>query len=157
MKLSIILLTTVVLAAATGCSQKSSTPIKADERTEMNRWTVNSYYDDMSGNAIIAQHTFYPYHFLANSAELNELGTRQLSILADHYRENPGPLNIRKGAEPASLHQKRVNAVLTLLKDAGVPTDRVISADGLPGGDGSGSDRVLTILEPNDESSSDGS
>ncbi len=40
-------------------------------------------------NAIIAQHTLYPYHFVADGETLNDLGQRDFAVLARHYAEHP--------------------------------------------------------------------
>lgn len=39
-------------------------------------------------NAVISQCTLYPYHFAAYSASLNDLGRRDLNILASHFKEH---------------------------------------------------------------------
>ena len=76
-------------------------------------------------NAIITQHTLYPYHFGADAGELNELGQRDLMVLARHFKEHPGILNIRRGETAAQLYDARVAHVLSRLKDAGVETSRM--------------------------------
>lgn len=96
--------------------------------------------------AIIAQHTLYPYHFVINSAKLNPLGERDLRVLAEHLKVNPGPLNLCRGKASSDLYQARVKAVVHSLGQAGVDVDRVEIADRLPGGEGMTSDRVRDAL-----------
>ncbi|UCD49273.1 MAG: hypothetical protein JSW27_17290 [Phycisphaerales bacterium] len=98
-------------------------------------------------NAIVAQHTLYPYHFVLDAEELNELGRRDLSVLARHFREHEGTLNVRRGKTSPELYEARLTYVIEELTEAGVDTDRMVVADGMPGGDGMASERVVTIME----------
>jgi len=97
-------------------------------------------------NAIITQHTIYPYHFVTDGEPLNELGRRDLAVLARHFTENAGVLNVRRGQEPAALYEARVAQVVQNLKKAGVDTGRLKVSDEMPGGTGMPSERVVTIL-----------
>jgi len=97
-------------------------------------------------NAIITQHTIYPYHFAADGEQLNELGRRDLAVLARHFAENAGTLNVRRGQTPAALYEARVAHVVQSLKQAGVDTTRLSVSDEMPGGTGMPSERVVTIL-----------
>jgi len=98
-------------------------------------------------NAIITQHTIYPYHFVTDGEELNELGQRDLAVLAGHFAENAGTLNVRRGQTPAALYEARVARVTESLKQAGVDTARLSVSDEMPGGTGMSSERVVTILK----------
>ena len=98
-------------------------------------------------NAVVAQHTLYPYHFAANGEELNELGQRDLSVLARHFTKHEGTLNVRRGETAPELYEARLTYVIEQLKEAGVDTGRMVIADGMPGGDGMPSERVVTIME----------
>lgn len=108
---------------------------------------VNSLNRIGVDRAIIAQHTLYPYHFMADSAVLNELGARDLSILAGHFAEHEGTLNVRRGDTAPELYEARVTHVLEELGKAGVDTGRMSIADGMPGGSGMPSEHVVTILK----------
>lgn len=107
---------------------------------------VNSLNDLEVDNAIIAQHTLYPYHFVSNGEELNELGLRDLSVLARHFAKHEGTLNVRRGETAPELYEARVTHVIAELKNAGVDTGRMSIADGMPGGAGMPSDRVVVIV-----------
>ncbi len=97
-------------------------------------------------NAIITQHTIYPYHFVTDGEELNELGRRDLAVLARHFTENAGALNVRRGEAPAALYEARVAQVTESLKKAGIDMARLSISDDMPGGTGITSERVVTIL-----------
>lgn len=104
-------------------------------------------------NAIIAQHTLYPYHFVPDGERLYELGRRDFSVLARHFAEHTGSLNIRRGKAPADLYEARVSHVIESLKEAGIETSRVRISDRMPGGSGMPSERVVTILQKTAEGS----
>jgi len=98
-------------------------------------------------NAIITQHTLYPYHFGVNAGELNELGRRDLNVLARHFAQNPGLLNIQRGDAVEDLYQKRIAHVVSGLQAAGVEMSRMSVSEGMPGGSGMLSEGVVTILQ----------
>jgi hypothetical protein len=98
-------------------------------------------------NAILAQHTLYPYHFVSGSAGLNALGERDLGVLAEHFLTSAGDLNVHRGDAGQALYEARVKGVLERLAAAGVQGGSVAVKDGLPGGDGLLSDRVIMILK----------
>jgi hypothetical protein len=98
-------------------------------------------------NAIITQHTLYPYHFVVDGEKLNDLGLRDFAVLAKHFTEHPGVLNIRRAETSTELYEARVAYVMNKLKEAGVETNRVSVSDGMPGGTGMPAERVVTILQ----------
>jgi hypothetical protein len=108
---------------------------------------VNTLNNLEVNNALIAQHTLYPYHFVTDGEVLNELGVRDLSVLAHHFAQHEGILNVRRGATAPELYEARVTHVLEALKNSGVDTGRMAIKDGMPGGDGMPSERVVTIME----------
>ncbi|MBN2270329.1 MAG: hypothetical protein JXN61_06930 [Sedimentisphaerales bacterium] len=142
---SILMVICCVFMAGCGGGAKQANSLELD-RNRINSGLVNSYNDLAMQNAIIAQCTLYPYHFIKNSAELNELGQRDLAVLAGHFKEYPGQLNIRRDDLPAEIYGARVNHTLDLLKKAGVDAERISVSDGMPGGSGMASERVLRIL-----------
>ena len=109
-------------------------------------WRTDGIRNSAINNAIIAQHTFYPYHFIPNAPALNELGEQDLEVLAAHYRYYPGPINIRRGSGPQDLFEARVQAVRQYLIGIDIDDDRIVFSDGLPGGRGMPSEQVLQIL-----------
>lgn len=127
-----------------GCEQNAK---QSPDQHLVNRQLINSYNNTAIENAIISQHTLFPYHFVQNSAELNELGQRDLAVLAGHFMKQPGILNIRRLDATPELYEARVNAVRERLQQAGINVERMSISDGMPGGSGMASERVLTILE----------
>jgi hypothetical protein len=124
-----------------------------DQRAPFNRWTIDTLNDESISNAIVAQHTLYPYHFDNGSAQLNSLGERDVKVLAAHYVRSPGELNIRRGGADTALYEARVQSVTKLLTKFDVPAASIKVADKLPGGDGVSSERAVTILKRSYESS----
>ena len=106
---------------------------------------VRSINDRAIQNAIVTQQTLYSYHFVTNSAALNELGECELAVLAGHYREHPGTLKLRRGNTPEELYEARIQTVMDALARAGVDTGRIQIEEGMPGGDGMPSEQVLAI------------
>jgi len=144
MKLRRIIIVSLFCILAFGCEERVKL---SSDRQLMNTELVNSYNDIEVRNAIISECTLYPYHFAKSTAELNELGQRNLDILAEHFMENPGHLNIRRGSTPADLYRARVRLVLDKLEEAGVNARQISVSDDMPGGSGMTSERILTILQ----------
>lgn len=118
----------------------------ARERATQNAWMVRHIRESAVNRAIVMQHTIYPYHFESQGAALNALGVRDLEVLAGHYKEDPGQLNIPQGDVSDRLYSARVASVVTALAKDGVQKDRItISSTALPGGTGMSSERVLLI------------
>lgn len=140
--------TTVVLAGVlvfvAGCQHVRA----VDPNGAVNKALAQSLGDEAIQNAIIRQHTLYPYHFVANAPELNELGRRDLDVLIDHYRRYPGALNIRRGSESEPVYAARVAQVLALMAEAELNAEKVTIADGMPGGEGLASEEVIEIIRP---------
>jgi hypothetical protein len=88
-----------------------------------------------------------PYHFRANSAELNDLGRQDLEILAQDFLTAPGALTLRHGAESSQLYGQRKTTVLRFLGDYGVKTACVSINDDSLDGDGASSAQVRQALE----------
>jgi uncharacterized membrane protein YgcG len=132
----------VILAA--GCQYP---PQREVERADANRWIARSVQDTAINNAIVRQHTLFPYHFIPNAPDLNDLGRRDLEVLADHFKSYPGTLNVRKGPESEELYRARVDFVRKQLARAGVDCERVPMEDGFAGGEGMRSEWVLKVLE----------
>ena len=153
MRSLIVLILTAATLTLTACN-KPQWP--EPRRTTMNAWSVNEYQRASIEAGIVSQHTLYPHHFVANGADLNELGMRDLCVLADHYKDNPGSLNVRRKGAPAELYEQRLATVSAMLAERGVDTGRVRMSNALPGGDGISSERALVILtEKMDEPLSD--
>jgi hypothetical protein len=152
MKYRWMLAAAVLAACQTGCESNVNRDLKPRGAVNLANQDVNSgivrtYNLQSVDAAVIREHTLYPYHFVVNSANLNELGWRDVELLASHYQSNPGPLNVRKGATPDDLYKARVRAVVNAMTRSGVKMDRIKVADGMPGGDGISSDEVVLIMD----------
>jgi len=134
----------LVCAVLCGCREDARTAADRRLDTELVR-TLNNIGVE---NAIITQHTLYPYHFVGDGDKLNELGQRDFAVLARHFADHPGLLNVRSGdGISPDLYQARVTYVTSKLKEAGIAPGRVSVSDGPPGGPGIRAERVVTILQ----------
>lgn len=144
MKIVTILLLCLATIAAVGCEKIERA---MDDPRSLNGAMLNSYNVDAVDHAIIGQHTLYPFHFVTDGARLNELGRRAVDVLAAHFKDFPGALNVRRGRANDALYEARARTVVDALAKAGVDVERMMVSDGLPGGDGVASERVLIIQE----------
>jgi hypothetical protein len=148
MKPAILSVCAAAILAAPACNSHSpseSTTTCARPEREFHTAETKWLNDTAIQNAIVAQHTLYPYHFVTYSACLNELGEHDLGVLVDHYKNHPGPLNLRRGDAPAELHEARLNFITDRLAKAGIEIGAI--EDGHPGGEGLYSEFILMILE----------
>lgn len=143
MKLADVATMCVLCGLLVGCEHRVS---KEETSRKLDRELVNVLNDIGLENAIVTQHTLYPYHFIQNSDQLNDLGQRDLAVLAKHFRKYPGPLSIRRGDTSAELYDARVAQAMEKLRQAGVRTDLVQVSDGMPGGTGMASEHVKKAL-----------
>ena len=134
----------VIVFLVTGCDSAGMDP---QRETEIDTLLAESYRQRPIDNAVIAQRTLYPYHFVADSDDLNVLGKQDLNILARHFKERSGRINVRQGGATDALYKARLLTVISEMTKAGVPMQNMTVGDGLPGGDGMVSDRVVKILE----------
>jgi hypothetical protein len=140
----------LVCGLMTGCEEDARTAADKHFDKEMVR-TLNNVGVE---NAIITQHTLYPYHFVPDGEKLNGLGQRDFAVLARHFGEHPGQLNVRRGEGTSpELYKARVAYVTDRLNEAGIEPGRVKVTDGMPGGPGTTSERVVTILQKEAEGS----
>jgi hypothetical protein len=120
------------------------------ESREFDAGLVSAIRDSAIKNGIIAQHTIYPYHFVSDSAKLNELGVREVNVLAEHYREaesQGATLNVRRSGAGDALYDARVRSVTDQLAHAGITSAMVKVGDESAGGDGMNSERVMTAIQ----------
>ena len=130
-----------------GCEQPQQPVEPTVDTSQVNRKVVDTYSDLAIQNAIIAQHTLYPYHFVSNGVQLNGLGHRDLSVLISHFQDNPGTINVPQGDSNSELYQGRIQTVYEQLMQGGVPEEKIQIASGMPGGDGMPSNAMIEILE----------
>jgi hypothetical protein len=147
----IVLLTMCGLAVLAGCARNGGVARVDDQQRPVNRWIVETLDDESVANAVVRQHTIFPYHFYDSAPDLNELGERDVRILARHFARYPGELNIRRGGEGAEIYNSRVQRVTAMLTRLGVPQGSITTGDKLPGGDGIVAERALIILKRSNE------
>lgn len=141
----IIMITTFLFCMLTfGCQEDVQ---KKSNNRLINSQIMKSYNDIAIQNAIVSQHTLFPYHFVTNGTELNDLGQRDLAALASHFIKYPGQLNIRQHSTAIDLYEARINMVRKRLIEAGIDKERISISDDMPGGSGIASERLLVILE----------
>lgn len=146
MRLAIPLLACAA-AALSGCDRGYRTRHIDDEVPAANVWMVRTMSDEAVENAVVAQRTIYPYHFVRDSAELTPVGERDVRVLAAHFRDHPGSLNVRRGDGADGLFDARTRSVAEALARHGVEPSSIRLTDNLPGGDGVSSDRAIEILK----------
>jgi hypothetical protein len=139
----------LMCAWVTGCHRNAAKPAS---ETNLDAALVKTINNIGVENAIISQHTLYCYHFTTDGAELNELGSRDLAVLARHFAKHAGTLNVQRGEADEKLYQARIASVMGGLKKAGVDADSMRLSDGMPGGDGMSSERVVEILKKGSKS-----
>jgi len=142
--LSIVLLCTCLVVC--GCEEPMQNEPVID-KSLINTMQIKMLNDIAMENAIVTQRTLYPYHFIINSEQLNELGHRDLSIIMEHFKNYPGPLNVRQGDTPSSIYLARVAYVSEQFENAGVDMANVSIVDDMPGGTGMPTDDVVEIQQ----------
>jgi hypothetical protein len=142
---TVLTMTVVCAIVFCGCQEQQADPTV--DQSQVNRKIVDTYSDLMIQNAVIAQHTLYPYHFVNNSVLLNNLGERDLAVLVQHFQENPGQLTIEQGKTEAILYQSRAQTVYEKLLAGGIPDGKIKIVTGMPGGDGIQSNAVIEVLQ----------
>jgi len=140
---TILLLCALAASAISACR---SAPEGGEElRGRSAAWAGDAFRNASLNQAILTQRTLYPYHFETGSPGLNDLGRRDLGVLAAHTGAGPLEINVRRGATSPALYEARVKHVLEALAAAGAASATV--RDGLPGGEGLSSERVIVILK----------
>ena len=104
MKQFVTVILVIPVALVIGCStwrvgHDTLTELSPEERRFANELMTNSPFDESIKNGIISQHTIYPYHFVSDSARLNELGERDLQVLAAYYKDRLAVKRIFKNVE----------------------------------------------------------
>ena len=143
MKATSILLAGLLAGALAACMSNRNPDLEGRD----SMWVGDQIQSASLNQAIRVQHTLYPYHFETGSAELNDLGARDLRVLAEHFKDHPGELNVRRGDASQSLYESRVAKVQARLAQAGVKGGKVAIKDGAPGGQGMPSERLIVILK----------
>lgn len=144
----------LVGAGALGLLAGCQSPAHIEEsHAPFNAWTMEELTTQQEHNAIIRQRTIFPYHFVPDSAELTQVGERDVAVLADHFSKvSGGQVNLRRGDASEGLYAARAETLRTALAERGVTAGAVTVGDDIVGGDGISSRRALILLERSDES-----
>jgi hypothetical protein len=143
---AVLMMSLICAVVFCGCQEEQVDTTTVDQ-SQVDRKIVDTYSDLAIQNAIIAQHTLYPYHFVNNSPNLNDLGQRDLSVLVQHFQDNPGQLILQQGGTESLLYQSRAQTVYESLLQGGIPDGKIQISDGMPGGNGIASNSIIEILE----------
>ena len=141
---------TRVLAALTltavlaGCDHKD--PYVNENARLMDQAMMDTVRMQPIDQAVIAQRTLYPYHFVAGNDTLEGIGRHDLRIIVDHYRDQGVPLNVNRGEASEQIYDARVRTVAKFIADCGVPDNRIQIVQGRPGGPGLPGAWVVKIL-----------
>jgi hypothetical protein len=138
MKIVSAILVAAALAACTSGPPALNPEIAASDHQQRvyDTWTVETIQQASMTAALVEQRAVFPYYFVPESATLTDLAKRDLSVLADHYKESPGTLVLVRGDASDVLFARRREALLAALQQAGVTADRVSVVEGFPGGEG---------------------
>ncbi len=138
------------LSLAGGCAHHYEEAEKTQALTQQNEVSdiniVDAVRDSGVKAAIISQHTIFPYHFVQDQEALNELGQRDLAVLAARLRSHAGDLNIPRDGTAAALYDARVQWVMDSLHTQGVSADHVHIIDGIGGTASAPSEDVVREL-----------
>jgi len=140
------LLLSACLLASAGCNEPQPVYVGDNERP-MNEAMIRMYTGRSTEQAVVRQQTLYDYHFISGSADLSNVGERDLETLARHYNDHAGTLNVRQGGVDDDLYNRRIQTVTNALAEVGVYGSRVAISDGLPAGDGTSSTWGLLIQD----------
>ncbi|MHC4949143.1 MAG: hypothetical protein ACYTG1_12955 [Planctomycetota bacterium] len=155
------LLTAAAALGGCGGSDPAAEDAWLHDGSEFDRAAVQSQYITHIDAAVIRAQTLFAYHFVQNSAQLNELGERDVGILGRHYHDHPGRISVRRGGVGDELYDARVATVIAGLASYGVDTSRVEVTDSLAGGDGLSTYEVLIkygeMVTPSSNGSDSGS
>jgi hypothetical protein len=132
-----------LLALLAGCNSPQS---EQNMPGRQSMFVGDAFSAAQVNKAIITQRTIWAYHFVTNTSELNQLGERDLDVLAKYYTEHKGDIRIRRAGAAQVLYDARVAAVVSHLMLAGVPKGQLTVTDAPPGGVGMASERVVSIL-----------
>jgi hypothetical protein len=99
--------------------------------------------DEQARRGVARERALYPHHFAPEAAELTDLGKATVAAIAEQLPAQGGSIRVSTGAATPELAAARVQSVAQRLQELGVPADRVVVANGLPGGQGGATIDVL--------------
>ena len=132
--------------AVVGCRNDRKGKVVAepapDERT-LNTMMVRAALEQDTRNAVAAERIIYSYHFHPATASLNELGERQVQVLAETLRDQPeARVSVVQGEAGDELYKRRLETVRARFAEAGADANRLHVGPGVPGGPGVSSELI---------------
>lgn len=107
---------------------------------------LQDQYTYMNDNALLAEMSMSPSHFVPGRAELNALGLRRLTRYAELLKTYPGTLHY-DGPEPEPLAGQRQESIRSFLADAGVDPNSFQVERGMAGGAGMRAEEAAAVRE----------
>lgn len=142
-RVAIPMITAVIVLA--GCKSKEhQSSFVVDDSRELHAAMLDDIWADHTESAIARGAAVYPYHFVLNSAQLNELGEYEVGVLA---RTGAANIHLARGDASDALYEARKNALVDALVSGGADASMIAINDTLPGGEGMASTRVRTNAE----------
>lgn len=136
----------IPIALILGCNDPNSrlnAPPHGEEPTSTNE--MQGTYVYMQDAALLADMSISDMHFLPHRAMLTSLGEQRLSRLALLVREYGGSIRLSSDLGDAALINKRVDAVVAFLTEAGIEMTPQTVVQDVPGGRGLPAAEVLLI------------
>ncbi|HOB75679.1 MAG TPA: hypothetical protein PKG54_14270 [Phycisphaerae bacterium] len=107
---------------------------------------LQDQYTYMNDNALLAEMSMSPAHFVPGRADLNALGLRRLTRYAELLAVYPGDLHY-DGADPEPLASQRQERIRAFLVDAGVNPNSFKVERGMAGGAGMRADEAVAVRD----------
>jgi hypothetical protein len=148
--------TLFTLLASTWFLASCSTSPKETPYSRGEMWIGDAIQQASLDRAIVAERTLYPFHFATGTSELNDLGKRDLRVLAKHVARHGGAVHLHRGSTTDEVYAARAQAVEAALEAEGVAPEQASVVDEAPQGPGIPAHRAASDVarEPLGESQS---
>jgi hypothetical protein len=138
------------LLAIPGCSKPHERLNSPPQGHTEYRNQLQEPYVYMADNAMLADMSMSPVHFVPHQTELNSLGARRLKRYAEILKIYGGTLRYDGTEDAKKLSEGRLAQIKHFLLAEGLDADRVEVQTGLAGGDGmNASEAILVRQETN--------
>jgi len=140
------------LSALGGCMAPSPgapdrVTLEDSAQLEADRRFVREPFEDQMRQGVLRQRSLGARHFRIDSAELSDLGRRDLAILAEGMRDEGGRISVARAGVDETLYAARLARVRTALASDGIAPERIELGDGPAGGTGTFTADALVIRE----------
>lgn len=109
--------------------------------------TLNAHFIPMVDSAMLSDRSIADIHFVPHRAELNTLGMRRLSRMAQLVEVYGGEVRYATSLTDENLVRQRMESVRHYLHDVGLPDEQIVVVQALPGGRGLTGDEVVRIKQ----------